>query len=90
MPRRDGSGPMGAGSITGRGLGVCTGVNTVNYGAGFGAGLGVGCRRGFGRRFVGNYNVDQTYSKTQKEVLQEQKDLLHSRLEVIDKQLENL
>ena len=49
MPRRDGTGPMGAGSMTGRGLGLCTGANAVKYGAGIGMGLGRGlaCRRGF-------------------------------------------
>ncbi|PHJ36910.1 hypothetical protein P378_19550 [Desulforamulus profundi] len=90
MPRRDGTGPMGLGSMTGRGLGFCTGANAVKYGAGLGLGLGLGCRRGLGRGFGRNFAVDQTSSKTQKELLQEQKDLLQSRLEVIDKQLENL
>ena len=42
MPRRDGTGPMGAGSMTGRGLGFCTGANAVKYGAGPGMGLGLG------------------------------------------------
>ena len=53
MPRRDGTGPMGAGSMTGRGLGLCTGANAVKYGAGLGMGLGLGlaCRRCFGRGF---------------------------------------
>lgn len=86
MSRRDGTGPMGLGSMTGRGLGFCTGANAVKYGAD----LGLGCRRGLGRGFGRNFAVDQTSSKTQKELLQEQKDLLQSRLEVIDKQLENL
>lgn len=88
MPRRDGTGPMGAGSMTGRGLGSCTGANAVKYGAGLGLGLGLGlaCRRGFGRGFA----VNQNSSKTQKELLQEQKDVLKNRLDVIDKQLENL
>ena len=54
MPRRDGTGPMGAGSMTGRGFGLCTGANAVKYGAGLGMGLGLGlaCRRGFGRGLV--------------------------------------
>ena len=67
MPRRDGTGPIGAGSMTGRGLGFCTG-------------------RGLGR----GYTVNQNSSKTQKELLNEQKTMLQDRLEVIDKQLENL
>ncbi|MEA4889878.1 MAG: DUF5320 domain-containing protein [Clostridiaceae bacterium] len=88
MPRRDGTGPMGAGSLTGRGLGLCASTDTVKYGTGFGRGLGFGlaCRRGFGRGIV----VNQNGSKTQKELLQEQKNVLKSQLEVIDKQLEIL
>ncbi|HAU31364.1 MAG: Uncharacterized protein XD78_2224 [Desulfotomaculum sp. 46_296] len=88
MPGRDGTGPMGRGSMTGRGLGFC-GANISRYGAGFGFGLGLGCRRGFGRRFDGNFKVDQTSLQTQKELLQEQKNVLQRRLEVINKQLEN-
>lgn len=71
MPGRDGTGPIGAGPITGRGLGFCTG-----------AGFGFGCRRGFG--------IIQTSQKTQKEMLQEQKNLLETRLKIIDNQLENI
>ncbi|MEA4900889.1 DUF5320 domain-containing protein [Desulfitobacterium sp.] len=78
MPRRDGTGPMGAGSMTGKGLGLCTGANAVKYGAGPGMGLGLG------------FAINQTSSKTQKELLHEQKTMLQDRLEVIDKQLENL
>lgn len=88
MPRRDGTGPLGCGAMSGRGLGVCTGANAVKYGAGLGVGLGLGlgCRRGFGRNFI----ADPTMSKTQKELLTEQKELLESRLDVISKQLESL
>ncbi len=91
MPRRDGTGPMGAGSMTGRGLGVCTGANA---GLGMGLGLGLACRRGFGRGlgrgFGRGFGINQTSSKSQKELLEEQKTMLQDRLEVIDKQLENL
>jgi len=88
MPRRDGTGPMGAGSMTGRGLGLCT----VKYGAGLGMGLGLGlaCRRGFGRGFGRGSAINRISTKTQKELLNEQKAMLQNRLEVIDKQLENL
>ncbi len=75
MPRRDGTGPMGAGSMTGRGLGFCTGANAVGYGAGFGMGLGLACRCGFGGGFRRGFAVNQ---------------ILQNRLEVIDMQLENL
>lgn len=92
MPRRDGTGPMGAGSMTGRGLGLCTGANVVKYGAGLGMGLGLGlaCRRGFGRGFGRGSAINQTSSKTQKELLNERKAMLQDRLEVIEKQMENL
>ena len=92
MPRRNGTGPIGAGSITGRGLGHCTGANAVGYGAelGMGLGLGLACRRGFGGGFGRGFAINQNSAKTHKDLLQEQKELLQSRLEVIDKQLENL
>lgn len=60
MPRMDGTGPAGAGSMTGRGLGPCgTGEGVPaggSYGRGmgypmgmrFGRGMGMRCGRGFG------------------------------------------
>lgn len=42
MPRRDGTGPMGQGPLTGRGLGPCA------RGSAFGRGMG----RGFGPRYA--------------------------------------
>jgi hypothetical protein len=88
MPRMDGTGPMGAGAMTGRGLGLCTGLNEARYGIGRGRGMGFGpCRgRGFGRGFV----AYQTPSKTPKELLEEEKNMLQERLKMIDGQLENL
>ena len=73
-------------------LGSCAGANAVKYGAGLGLGVGLGlaCRRGFERGFGRGFAVNQNSSKTQKELLQEQKNVLKSRLDVIDKQLENL
>ena len=44
MPRRNGAGPMGYGSMTGRGMGNCA----PNPGLGFGYGMGMGRRCGFG------------------------------------------
>ena len=76
----------------------------AGYGADAGrSGFGFGCRRGFGRGgfgrgfgggfgmgFGGGLVAGQASSKTQKELLEEQKNYLQSRLEVIDKQLEEL
>lgn len=88
MPRRDGSGPLGGGSMTGRGLGVCAGKNMVKYGAGLG--LGLACRRGFGGGFGRGFAINQDSEVTNKDLLEEQKELLQNRLEAIDKQLEDL
>ncbi len=79
MPRRDGTGPMGEGAMTGRGAGRGTGL-----------GLGLACRRGFGRGFGRGAAFDQISSKTQKELLKERKTVLQDQLDSIDKQLENL
>ena len=53
MPRRDGTGPNGMGSRSGRGLGVCTDVTESRFGRGFGARYGKGggqrARNGFGQ-----------------------------------------
>jgi hypothetical protein len=92
MPGRDGTGPLGAGAGTGRGFGPCVGASAIKYGAGVGLGLGLGLacrrgfRRGFGRGFIGN----RASSLTNKELLQEQRSALQSRLEEIDKHLNNL
>lgn len=84
MPGRDGTGPMGQGAMTGRGFGFCAAGNAFGYGAGLG--LRFGCRRGFGR----NLMPAPMKTKTQKELLTEQKELLENRLDIINKQLENL
>jgi hypothetical protein len=54
MPRGDRTGPLGLGSMTGRGLGYCAGYATPGFTKGyFGQGLGFrrGFRRGLGRGF---------------------------------------
>ncbi len=57
MPRGDRTGPMGAGAMTGRGAGYCSGSGMPGYanpiqGRGFGIGFGRG-RGGMGRGFGG-------------------------------------
>ncbi len=97
MPRRDGSGPMGAGALTGRGLGNCTGTKVAKYGVGLGMGLGLGlaCRRGFGRgrrfqQFFGTNQDLDNLEKVDKDLLKQQKELLQSKIDAIDKELEDL
>lgn len=82
MPRRDGTGPVSAGAMTGRGLGHCVSPRNVGNRAGFRPSCGHGYGRGFG--------FNEFSSRTQKEMLNEQKTLLQDRLKAIDKQLENL
>ena len=48
MPRGDGTGPMGIGPMTGRGMGYCSEYKTPGY---TNAGYGVGCGRKFRRAF---------------------------------------
>ena len=90
MPGRNGTGPMGAGPMSGKGMGLCTGVNSAADGSGsgfgVGSGRGMGCRRGFGRNFI----ATPTATKSEKEILTEQKEQLAARLELVSKQLENL
>ncbi len=66
MPRRDGTGPTGAGSMTGRGLGSCIGTGLARYGAGLGMRVGRrllrrrGFAGGYGRGFAANRNPART------------------------------
>ena len=54
MPRGDGTGPMGAGAMTGRGAGLCTGQRAPGYGAaGFGRMGGAGMGSVWGRGVCG-------------------------------------
>lgn len=76
MPRRDGTGPWGQGTMTGRGFGPCAGF-TGYYGPGRGRG------RGFGYGLM-------TSTKDDKQVLQDQKELLENRLKDINNQLEDI
>ncbi len=61
MPRGDGTGPMGMGSMTGRGAGFCAGIGQPGFrtagprcGMGFGRGFGRGLGRGAGWRIGGH------------------------------------
>lgn len=77
MPGRDGTGPLGQGAMTGRGLGMCNSDSPVY-------------RNGIGRGFNRAYNCRRLYCYNQansKEVLIEQKAILETRLEHINKQL---
>ena len=90
MPGRNGTGPMGAGAMTGRGLGLCSGAGNLARGARLGLGLGMACRRGFGRGFR-MFSADEEMTANHcKELLQLQNNTLKNRLADIDRQLESL
>ena len=82
MPRKDKTGPMGIGARTGRGLGTCDGSSALARCAGPGRGMGRTMGRGM------NFNQEET--QTSKEILTSQKELLKERLNLIQKELENL
>jgi len=86
MPGRNGTGPMGAGIMTGWGLGPCAGTRSLSKGAGLGLGLGMACRRGF-RRFSADNEMSV---ENRKGLLQLQKNALKNRLADIDRQMESL
>ena len=68
MPRGDGTGPTGAGPITGRGLGPCIGAGSVRYGTGLGMGLGRRLlrRRGFAGGSGKGFSINRNPARTQK------------------------
>ena len=90
MPRRDGTGPQGQGSMTGRMMGVCKTSNDVDFKPGFGMGAGMksgfGCKRGFrGCGFGMGRQLDEASGK---EMLGREKEMLEERLSQIKKEIE--
>lgn len=90
MPRGNGTGPTGAGPMTGRGMGYCAGTNAPGFAPGangFGRGMGTG--RGFRNRyFTGWENAPQTpvepLSKTEQlSALKEQMNRIQQQIEVL-------
>lgn len=75
MPGGDRTGPAGAGPMTGRGMGFCTGSTN--------AGFGRGCGRGFGRsrRFCA---AEPMSSADQIRLLNQQKDAIQQQIDVLE------
>ncbi len=94
MPGRDGTGPGGIGSRTGRGLGRCTGVNAPGYGrgAGYGMGPGMGFRGGCGFRGYRWWSANQptgAYVETQQD-LKNQAEYLENELKAVQARMAQL
>ncbi len=86
MPGRDGSGPLGAGPRTGRGLGICQGY-TGSRGGRRGCGWGRGF--GFGRGFFGTGRGVQPAGRTIDEAnLKEYRNYLEEELKQVKLELE--
>ncbi|MDD3199800.1 MAG: DUF5320 domain-containing protein [Eubacteriales bacterium] len=89
MPGRDGTGPLGLGGMTGRGLGFCSGAGSGRFGSGFGAGYGrgLGTRFGYGCRRGRFFNIAPSESMEQ-EILSAERDYLEARLNTIKEHLD--
>ncbi|BAK99798.1 hypothetical protein OBV_26000 [Oscillibacter valericigenes Sjm18-20] len=85
MPGRNGTGPMGAGAMTGRGLGFCKGGDKNT-----GLRCGMACRRGFGQGFHRFSAIGHSTGDNRRDILQAQKNVLKDRHTAIDKRLESL
>ncbi len=82
MPRGDGTGPMGQGPMTGRGLGYCAGYPHPGFGRG----------RGFRRRFY-RYPIPVEpirLTKQEQKILEEEKKELELELKAIQEKLKEL
>lgn len=75
MPNLNGTGPMGQGPRTGRGIGNCDGARKITRG-------GCGCRR----RFGGGARFSQNNAQS----LEDEEKFLLEELEVVRKEKENL
>ena len=100
MPRGDGTGPMGMGSMTGRGAGYCAGARQTGYGRG---GLGRGQNRGrycpttwgLGQGYGGGFRRGIGPSGgmgpgTQAGLPQTEKQRLHNQATMLQAQLEQI
>lgn len=80
MPKRDGSGPIGRGPLSGRGMGFCRNAETYN-----GYGLGMRMGRGNGRCLFYKNNFEN-----EKTLLEEQKSILEGHLKTVQERLNDI
>ena len=99
MPKRDGTGPMGDGPLTGWGFGDCAvapGSDNTSQAMGRGPGRGSGRRRGFGGgmgrgRMAGRGDsFAQPNPKEEKHLLENQRNILKSQLSGLTSRLDEL
>ena len=78
MPYFDGTGPQGAGPMTGRGLGPCgngAGFRGRAFGGGYGFGRRFGANGFGGYRAYGQYQAPMTVRNEEQALIDESKDL---------------
>ena len=99
MPGGDGTGPLGMGARTGRGMGFCNGYNNPGFtGRGFGRGFRRGFGRGLGLRRAQVYSqvVQPTKDEERKALeddikeLDQEKKVLEQQIESIKKRIEEI
>ncbi|KYK24450.1 hypothetical protein AYK26_06710 [Euryarchaeota archaeon SM23-78] len=88
MPGRDGSGPLGEGPLTGRGLGPCGRglARGRGFGRGFGRGLGLGRGLGWRARFAWDYPTEpvELSKEEEKKILEAEKQEIEKRLKELE------
>lgn len=89
MPNRNGTGPMGFGPMTGRGMGPCGAGLARGFGGGrgFGRGWSRSYERGFGR-VVPVYT--ESTPENEKEILKAEKAEIERELKEINRRLQEL
>lgn len=105
MPGGNGTGPMGMGPMTGRGMGYCAGLASPgysNYGFGRGMGRGRGYRKMYYATGMPGFMRDGAYASryvpfasqpaevSEKEFLQKQVDFLENQLKQVREQLSSV
>jgi hypothetical protein len=104
MPRGDGTGPRGLGSMTGRAAGYCAGYSTPGFANSYGGRMGMG--RGYGRGFGfgyanqvpyynppvygGSYYQPSIEPKQEIGALSNEANMLKEQLEAINKRIAEL
>jgi uncharacterized protein DUF5320 len=88
MPGRDGTGPVGEGSKTGKAIGTCDENKVTRDIRKAGCGLGLGYRRGFGRGQGKSCGRNKWDYVNKKDLLMEEKAILENRLNLINKELD--
>ncbi len=95
MPRGDGSGPAGAGPMTGRAAGFCAGFNMPGYANPMPCGRGMGFGRGFRRGFAPMQTVPvarsvQMNKTDEKAVLEDELKVIENESKIIKERLKEL